>query len=75
MDTALSKRDRSQLRYRYFVDFWHGISVFQGRNKVYFLPTDPTLRPLILILDPKIFAKLDPWFREFFDPWIQSGLD
>ena len=28
MDTALSKRDRSQMWYRYVVDFWHSISVF-----------------------------------------------
>ena len=28
MDKTLSKRYRSQIRYRYFVDFRHGISVF-----------------------------------------------
>ena len=28
MDTTLTKRDRSQIRYRYFVNFWLGISIF-----------------------------------------------
>ena len=42
MDTALSKSDRSWMRYRYFVDFRHGISVFANfSNGIAVLATPP----------------------------------
>ena len=38
MDTTLSMRDRLYMRYRYFNDFWHGISVFVNFSLLYWVP-------------------------------------
>ena len=38
MDTTLSMRDRLYMRYRYFNDFRHGISVFVNFSLLYWVP-------------------------------------
>ena len=38
MDTNLSMRDQLYMRYRYFNDFWHGISVFVNFSLLYWVP-------------------------------------
>ena len=48
MDTTLSMRDRLYMRYRYFNDFRHGISVLVNFSLLYWVP--PIMPPLLPII-------------------------
>ena len=40
--------------------------IFQGRNEAYYDSFDPVVLDKILIPDPEIFKKIDPWSQNYY---------
>ena len=76
MDTNLSMRDQLYMRFRYFNDFWHGISVFVNFSLLYWVPPNAPsfthyLPPLCQIFFESHTRLLSVWLPFWF--WKMLG--